>query len=106
MPLVRLTLVLAAVGLAALATLVALIARATVDDRSSSILGFSKQSVASQLNVERRIGLASTERIRADHRYLTEKPHVAGSPRDRELAEWTAAQWRTAGLDEVEIIEH
>ncbi|MGH9330017.1 MAG: M28 family metallopeptidase, partial [Vicinamibacterales bacterium] len=34
------------------------------------------------------------------------KPHVAGSPRDRELAEWTRDRWREYGLEEVDITEH
>ena len=34
------------------------------------------------------------------------KPHVAGSPRDRELAEWIRDRWREFGLEEVEIVEH
>ena len=106
MRLARVTVVLGGVGLAAFATLAALTARAT-DDVGAPIFGFSKQTVASQLNIERRIkGHPSTARIQADHRYLTDEPHVAGSPRDRALAEWTAAEWRAAGLEEVEIIEH
>src|SRR5262249_52329040 len=42
----------------------------------------------------------------ADHRFLTAEPHIAGSPRDRRLAEWTRDQWRAAGLDTVDIVEH
>jgi len=60
MPLVRVTVVLGAVGLAAFATLAALPVPAS-DDVGAPIFGFSRQTVASQLNVERRIkGLAST----------------------------------------------
>src|SRR5262245_25819515 len=106
MPAVRPVPVLAAVGLAALATLVVLAARAN-DDVGAPIFGFSRQTAAAQLNIERRIKrLASTARIEADHRSLTDEPHVAGSPRDRVLAEWMAGEWRRAGLDEVEIVEH
>ena len=74
---------------------------------SGAILGFSTRSSAVQRAVERHIlDSPSTDRLRADHRYLTAEPHVAGTPRDRQLAEWTAAEWRKAGLEDVEIVEH
>ena len=73
----------------------------------SSIFGFSAPSLQKQLALEERLRrFPSTDRIKADHRYLTSKPHVAGTPRDRELAEWTAAEWRKAGLEDVQIVEH
>ncbi len=72
-----------------------------------SIFGFSPSSLPSQRDLESRIrGYPSAERIQADHRYLTEEPHVAGTPRDRELADWTAAEWSKAGLEDVRIVEH
>lgn len=72
-----------------------------------SIPGFAASSLAAQHNVERRIArFPSIRRLDADHRFLTSEPHVAGSPRDRLLAEWTRNQWRDAGLDSVEIVEH
>jgi N-acetylated-alpha-linked acidic dipeptidase len=75
--------------------------------RPAPIYGFFAGSLPAQRNLERRIlRLPSTDRIKSDHRHLTEEPHVAGSPRDRELAEWTAARWRAAGLEEVQIVEH
>jgi N-acetylated-alpha-linked acidic dipeptidase len=71
------------------------------------IFGFSPTSSSAQHALEDRLRrFPSAERIRADHRLLTKAPHVAGSPRDRELADWTAAEWRKAGLDEVQIVEH
>jgi N-acetylated-alpha-linked acidic dipeptidase len=71
------------------------------------IFGFSSTSSSEQRTLEQRLRRSpSSERIRADHRLLTKAPHVAGSPRDRELAEWTAAEWRKAGLEEVQIVEH
>ena len=54
MPMVRVTVVLGAVGLAAFATLAALPAPAG-DDAGAPIFGFSKQTAASQLDIERRI---------------------------------------------------
>ena len=49
---------------------------------------------------------ASAERVRNAHQFLTDKPHVAGSERDRELADWTAARFREAGLEDVGITTH
>jgi N-acetylated-alpha-linked acidic dipeptidase len=71
------------------------------------IFGFAASSLLAQRNLEAQIRrLPSADRIRADHLYLTEEPHVAGTRRDRELAEWTAAEWRKAGLSDVRIVEH
>jgi len=71
------------------------------------IEGFGARSLVAQQAVEGRIArFPSTRRLEADHRFLTADPHVAGSPRDRLLAEWTRDQWRAAGLDSVEIVEH
>lgn len=76
-------------------------------EHHGSIVGFSQSSLSSQQALEERLRrFPSTDRIKADHRYLTSKPHVAGTPRDRELAEWTAAEWRKAGLEDVQIVEH
>jgi N-acetylated-alpha-linked acidic dipeptidase len=71
------------------------------------IFGFSPTSSSAQRALEERLRrFPSSERIRADHRLLTKAPHVAGSQRDRELADWTAAEWRKAGLEDVQIVEH
>jgi len=79
----------------------------TLPDKEAPIDGFAPASLAAERDVERRIArFPSTRRIEADHRYLTAEPHIAGSPRDRELAEWTRDQWLAAGLDSAEIVEH
>src|SRR5688572_3808792 len=91
-------------GRMALATGFVLLAAAP---RDVSIFGFTAASLRQQLALEERLrDFPSAERIRNDHRYLTQEPHVAGTRRDRELAEWTAAEWRKAGLDDVQIVEH
>ena len=48
----------------------------------------------------------SRSRAREAHAHLTAEPHVAGSPRDRVLAEWVRDKWREYGLEQVEIVEH
>jgi N-acetylated-alpha-linked acidic dipeptidase len=78
--------------------------------RSDSLpvpFGFSPASGGSHLALEAKfLGLPDAVRIRDAHRLLTLQPHPAGSPRDRELADWTAQQFRSAGLDDVQITTH
>jgi N-acetylated-alpha-linked acidic dipeptidase len=69
--------------------------------------GFAPQSVHAHRSLESRFqNSVDAERIRDFHKEYTAKPHVAGSPRDRELAEWTRDRWREYGLEEVGITEH
>ena len=97
----------AVLAAAAVATSLLLMPGAARPDRDAPIDGFAPASIAAERDIERRIArFPSTRRIDADHRYLTAEPHVAGSPRDRLLAEWTRDQWIAAGLDSVEIVEH
>ncbi|HXS02451.1 MAG TPA: hypothetical protein VN724_17905, partial [Pyrinomonadaceae bacterium] len=46
------------------------------------------------------------ENCRSQHRIFTEKPHMAGSVRNYELAQHVAKQWKDYGLEDVELIEH
>ena len=46
------------------------------------------------------------ENCRREHRIFTEKPHMAGSVRNYELAQYIAKQWREYGLEDVELVEH
>ncbi len=48
----------------------------------------------------------SADRIREFHKFLSAEPHVAGSARDRVLAEWTRDRFREFGLEDVSITEH
>ena len=69
--------------------------------------GFTARSAAAHLSVERRfLGSPSADRIRDAHRFLADKPHVAGSARDRELAEWTLAEFKSYGLEDAGITTH
>jgi len=72
-----------------------------------SIYGFTERSSSGQRSLERRfLVLPSPDKARDAHAFLTAEPHVAGSPRDRVLAEWMRDRWREAGLEQVEIVEH
>jgi len=70
-------------------------------------LGFTRSRASAQAEVERRF-LASplADRIRDAHQFLADRPHMAGSARDRELAEWTRERFRISGLEEVAITTH
>ncbi|HYY56199.1 MAG TPA: M28 family metallopeptidase [Pyrinomonadaceae bacterium] len=46
------------------------------------------------------------EESRRHHRIFTEKPHMAGSRRNYDLAQYVARQWRAYGLEDVRVIEH
>lgn len=71
------------------------------------IYGFTATSVAGQRALERKfLALPSTDKASEAHKYLTAEPHVAGSPRDRALAEWTRDRFVEDGLEQVEITEH
>src|SRR5262249_16234575 len=51
--------------------------------------GFTTRSSAIERGIERRfLALPSPDRAREAHAFLTAEPHVAGSPRDRAIAEW------------------
>ena len=89
---------------AAVAALI-VVTRRPVD--SGPIFGFTADGAVAEHQLERRfLALPDADRIRDAHRLLTEKPHLAGSPRDRELAEWTRDRWIEYGLEDVEIVEH
>jgi N-acetylated-alpha-linked acidic dipeptidase len=69
--------------------------------------GFSESSAREQLAWERRfLSQPDPERLRQAHRELTRRPHPAGSPRDRELAAWTARAFSDAGMEDVRILTH
>src|SRR5712691_5698573 len=73
----------------------------------SNIYGFTARSAVRERSVERRfLALPSPDNARDAHAFLTSEPHVAGSPRDRVLADWVRDRWREYGLEQVEIVEH
>jgi N-acetylated-alpha-linked acidic dipeptidase len=73
----------------------------------AAIFGFSAGSLAHERKIEARyLRLPDASRIREFHRYLTRAPHMAGTPRNRELAEWQRTQWQAWGLEDVAIVRH
>src|SRR4051794_12913 len=73
----------------------------------STVYGFTPRSSAAERRLEYRfLTIPSPTKVREAHAWLTAEPHVAGSPRDRSLAEWVRDRWREYGLEQVEIVEH
>jgi N-acetylated-alpha-linked acidic dipeptidase len=77
------------------------------EQAAGRIYGFTARSSARQRSLERRfLQLPSADKAREAHAFLTREPHVAGTPRDRELADWIRDRWREYGLEDVEITQH
>jgi len=73
----------------------------------AGLFGFRPASADAERTLETRfLALPSADRAREYHRFLTELPHLAGSDRNRQLAEWMRDRWKEYGLDQVEIVEH
>lgn len=69
--------------------------------------GFAHRGAADEAALERQyVSLASRDRIKAFHRYLTAEPHPAGTKRNNDLARWIADQWKKQGLEDVTIHEY
>lgn len=80
---------------------------APAQEPTTLIPGFTAVRSAGQHAIEERLlAIPDAARCEAAHRYLTAEPHVAGTPRDRELAEWVRDRWIEYGLEGVEIVEH
>src|ERR1700730_15043834 len=75
--------------------------------RARTIYGLTARTVAGGRSLGRRfLLLPNPGNARDAHAFLTAEPHVAGSPRDRVLAEWVRDRWREYGLEQVDITEH
>jgi N-acetylated-alpha-linked acidic dipeptidase len=75
--------------------------------QNTTLYGFTTSSSAQQRALERRfLPLPTPANARAAHAFLTAEPHVAGSPRDRVLADWIRDRWREYGLEQIEVTEH
>jgi N-acetylated-alpha-linked acidic dipeptidase len=87
--------------------LAALLTAAAQRRDTAGLAGFTREHATGHAALERRfLELPSADRILEAHRFLADKPHLAGSERDRELAEWTRARFDSYGLEEVTITTH
>jgi len=66
----------------------------------STPLGFSSASAKAELDLEKRFqAIPDPERMRADMKLLSARPHHVGSPYDKQNAEWILAQYKQWGWD-------
>jgi N-acetylated-alpha-linked acidic dipeptidase len=71
---------------------------------TAPIMGFTPQSASAQRQLESLFqSIPSAEKAREWHRYLTAEPHSAASPRNNELADYIAEQWRQQGWEDVTL---
>ena len=70
----------------------------------TSILGFTPSSAARESAVENKFkAIPIPDEERHQHHIFTAEPHVAGSPRNNELARYIADEWKQEGLEDVVI---
>jgi len=70
----------------------------------TSILGFTPSAASRQAAIEEKFkAIPSPDEERRQHHIFTSEPHLAGSPRNNELARYIADEWRQEGLDDVVI---
>ena len=70
----------------------------------TSILGFTSSSSVRETDIETKFkSIPSTDEERRQHRIFTSEPHLAGSKRNNELADYIAEEWRKQGLGDIVI---
>jgi len=70
----------------------------------ASILGFTPYNSSRETEIETKFrSIPTPDEERRQHRIFTAQPHVAGSKRNNELADYIADQWRKQGLSDVII---
>jgi N-acetylated-alpha-linked acidic dipeptidase len=68
------------------------------------IEGFTAASSAREAQIESKFkSIPSADEERRQHRIFTQEPHVAGSKRNNELAEYIRDEWKKQGLEDVII---
>ena len=71
---------------------------------AQTILGFTPTSAAHETEIESKFkSIPTPDEERRQHRIFTQEPHVAGSKRNNELADYIAAEWKKQGLEDVII---
>jgi len=72
--------------------------------QAQSILGFTPATAAHETQVEGKFkSIPSSDEEKRQHRMFTQEPHVAGSKRNNELAQYIADEWKKQGLEDVVI---
>ncbi len=71
---------------------------------AQSILGFTPASAARETEIENKFkSIPTPDEERRQHRIFTQEPHIAGSKRNNELADYIADEWKKQGLEDVVI---
>src|SRR5437868_474622 len=71
---------------------------------AQAISGFTPASAAHEDQIEQQFkSIPNPDEERRQHRIFTAEPHVAGSQRNNELANYIAQEWRKQGLEDVMI---
>ncbi len=71
---------------------------------AQSILGFTAVSSARETEIENKFkSIPTPDEERRQHRIFTREPHLAGSRRNNELADYIAEEWKKQGLEDVVI---
>ena len=74
---------------------------------AQSILGFTPASAAHESEVEKKFkSIPTPDEERRQHRIFTAEPHIAGSKRNNELAEYIRDEWKKQGLEDVIIRQY
>jgi N-acetylated-alpha-linked acidic dipeptidase len=72
--------------------------------QAQTILGFTPASAARETEIESKFkSIPTPGEERRQHRIFTQEPHVAGSKRNNELAEYIRDEWKKQGLEDVII---
>jgi N-acetylated-alpha-linked acidic dipeptidase len=71
---------------------------------AQSILGFTPAHSTRETAVEEKFkSIPAPDEERRQHRIFTQEPHIAGSKRNNELAEYIRDEWKNEGLEDVII---
>jgi N-acetylated-alpha-linked acidic dipeptidase len=90
------------IGLGFAVILVMLAAGVSTSAWSQNITGFKAASAAHEQQIEEQFKkIPNPEEERRQHRLFTSEPHIAGSKRNNELANYVADEWRKQGLEDV-----
>lgn len=75
--------------------------------KEERIPGFTRAGSRAQRELEAKLrSIPSPEMAERHLRFFTGEPHLAGSDRDREMAEYIRGQWKEYGLEEVRLLEY
>jgi N-acetylated-alpha-linked acidic dipeptidase len=86
------------------AALLVLAALSLCTTSTAQILGFTPTSATRETEIENKFkSIPNADEERRQHRIFTQEPHVAGSKRNNELAEYIRDEWKKQGLEDVEI---